>query len=408
MNPFKIPDTDYTDYYDLARFSLTWRVCAFMTFALTFLGTLLLIFGQAAYAPTFVGAVSVFGFLIILKKTRKYPFVSGFFTILGTVLCQFTLFGFMHEYHMVDALWILIISLYTFFMLGKVWGVIVLSTNAIGIVIFIFLFLNDNLTTVGYIGNPQLVGLGINFVICVILVIFLILQFIKVIQKAENDFRSVNQELKEQNQTVAIQNQEKTVMLREIHHRVKNNLQVITSLLRLQSDEIEDDESKNKFDETIDRVRSIAHIHERMYLSENLSKIDLEGYIESLAEDLISSYQVKKSIEFNVACELNHVHPKSLVSIALIFNELISNSLKHAFAKIDTPAINIDIRFEGANKVIVDYRDNGIWKERSKKSFGMELIESLTEQLNGSYEINKENGTQFKFQFDHQSIAEDH
>lgn len=309
---------------------------------------------------------------------------------------------------MVDMLWIMIVVLYTFFTLGRIWGVVILISNIIGIISFLFLCLNENLTLTGQLEKGQLIGLGFNFAICALLIIFLILQFLKVIEKAENNLRNVNEELKHQNATVALQNQEKTVMLKEIHHRVKNNLQVITSLLRLQSDEIEDKEAKLKFNETIDRVRSIAHIHERMYLSENLSKIDLEGYINSLAEDLIHSYQVTKRIGLSVSCDLQQVHPKSLVSLALIFNELISNSLKHAFSEEKSPMITIRIHVESVDTVVIQYSDNGAWKERGKrKSFGLELIDSLTEQLNGTHEILKENGTHFNFKFDYENVMED-
>ncbi len=407
MNPFKVPVTEYTDHYDLARYSLAWRVSMFMSIVLSILAVMLMSLNQDVFYPTLVGVAAVIGFLLVLYRTRKYGFVAIIFCLLGTVLCQFTLIYFTEEFHMVDVMWILIITLYTFFMLGRSWGVLVLALNTLGIFYYVFACLNLNLSSIGTLEFGHIVGLAINFLVCSTLIGFLILQFLKVIRKAENDLRTVNDELKSQNAMVAVQNQEKTVMLREIHHRVKNNLQVITSLLRLQSDEIEDDESKTKFNETIDRVRSIAHIHERMYLSENLSKIDLEGYIDSLTEDLIHSYQVKKSITLEVDCELNHVHPKSLVSIALIFNELISNSLKHAFPQIDVPAINIQIKFQGDETVSINYRDNGIWKKRSKKSFGMELIESLTEQLNGTFEIEKKNGTHFNFQFDRASIMED-
>jgi two-component sensor histidine kinase len=308
---------------------------------------------------------------------------------------------------MVDVLWMMVIGLYTFFMLGKAWGVFILMLNLAGIILFLFLRLNENLPLIGQLEDGKIMALAFNFLICMKLIIFLILQFLNVIKKAENDLRAVNKELVDQNNTIISQNQEKTVMLREIHHRVKNNLQVITSLLRLQSMEIEDSESKTKFNETIDRVRSIASIHERMYLSENLSKIDLEGYINSLAEDLIQSYRVKKSIALEVECELHHIHPKSLVSVALIFNELISNSLKHAFPTVENPEIQILIKLQDNDVVMIHYRDNGKWKEQSKKSFGLELIDSLTEQLNGSLSLQKENGTHFYFQFDQKSIVED-
>lgn len=122
---------------------------------------------------------------------------------------------------MVDVLWIMVIVLYTFFMLGKNWGVVILSLNVVGILLFVFLRLNDNLLLPGELKEGEILALGLNFLICGLLIAFLILQFLNVIKKAENDLRSLNDELMEQNTTVAHQNQEKTVMLSEIHHRVR-------------------------------------------------------------------------------------------------------------------------------------------------------------------------------------------
>ena len=122
---------------------------------------------------------------------------------------------------MVDVLWIMVIVLYTFFMLGKNWGVVILSLNVVGILLFVFLRLNDNFLLPGELKEGEILALGLNFLICGLLIAFLILQFLNVIKKAENDLRSLNDELMEQNTTVAHQNQEKTVMLSEIHHRVR-------------------------------------------------------------------------------------------------------------------------------------------------------------------------------------------
>ncbi|MCR9172174.1 MAG: hypothetical protein NXI10_06765 [bacterium] len=378
-----------------------------MTFSLTLLASMLFLLGQPAFIPTIIGALAVIAFLVILRKTLKYNLVASIFSVLGTVLCQFTLLYFDTEYHMVDVLWVMVITLYTFFMLGKIWGIVVLSVNIAGILFFLFFRLNENLSVLDGLKDGQIVALALNFIICALMINFLIFQFLDVIKKAENDLRAVNEELLERNTTVESQHEEKTVMLREIHHRVKNNLQVITSLLRLQSDEFEDEASKQKFEETINRVRSMAHIHERMYQSENLSRIELEDYIESLSEDLIHSYNIQKPISLVVNSEIIEVHPKALVSLALIFNELISNSLKHAFENTQSPIITIDIRNEGEEFVELYYSDNGEWKEQRSKSFGMELIESLTEQLNGTKEIETSKGTHYVFRFDRDSLVDD-
>lgn len=378
-----------------------------MAVFITLLGFTLLAVRQVIFLPTFLGTGAVIAFLIVLKRTKRYELIAVLFSIIGTALCQLTLIYFTDEYHMVDSMWILVIVLYTFFMLGKVWGVVVLAVNTLGIGLFIAFVLNTNLRELEPLSNGHILGQIINFTICAILIAFLIFQFLNVIQIAENDFRQVNRELKDQNETIAVQNKEKTVMLREIHHRVKNNLQVITSLLRLQSDEIKDAQSKEKFDQTINRVISMALIHERMYQSENLSKIDLEGYLESLSKELIQSYNVQKNINLTVDCELQEVHPKSLVSLALIFNELISNSLKHAFAENDNSAIAIKMHFEGKQKVKLVYSDNGKWKPKKGNSFGMELMSSLSEQLGGNFEIDTTNGTRFEFTFDRKGLIDD-
>ncbi len=336
----------------------------------------------------------------MLMVTRRYGPVGIIFCLSGTLLCQITLILFPEEFHFVDLLWIMIIVLYTFFMLGRVWGLAMIVLNSVGVIYFINGVLNHSLTLVGNLSQPEIIGLSVNVAICFSLITYLIFQFLYVIRLAENDFRTLNNELQEQNSKVAFQSEEKTLMLREIHHRVKNNLQVITSLLRLQSSEIEGPESKEKFDETIHRVISMALIHERMYKSENLSKIDLQGYVQSLSDELIQSYQIQKNIALEIKCEIDQVAPKSLVSIALIFNELISNSLKHAFPEKDRGIISIEILKSENQTVLINYRDDGSWKVKGKKnSFGLELIETLCEQLNGSMTLTTEPSTIYEFVF---------
>jgi two-component sensor histidine kinase len=194
-------------------------------------------------------------------------------------------------------------------------------------------------------------------------------------------------------------------MLKEIHHRVKNNLQVITSLLRLQSKEIKDEKSIEHFNEAIQRVLAMALIHEKMYQSNDLSKIDLEAYLRTLSEDLIYSYAVEKPIDLHVHCEIQYVQPKSLVSFALMFNELISNSLKHAFTDIDKGEIKIKILRTSKEEVQCYYSDNGSWKPPQREgSFGVELIGDLCEQLDGEYTLDTANGSTYHFIFKYDDI----
>ncbi|MBL4624114.1 MAG: sensor histidine kinase, partial [Flavobacteriales bacterium] len=206
-------------------------------------------------------------------------------------------------------------------------------------------------------------------------------------------------ELNEQNRVVRIQNEEKEVMLKEIHHRVKNNLQVITSLLRLQSYELEGEKGAKEFSESINRVKAMALIHESMYQSSELSNLNIAEYVKTLANYLISTYALQTPIELDIDSNLKSVSSKTLVPLALLFNELISNSIKHAFQDTSSGKIKITISIRDDNQFTVSYSDNGSWKESDRKnSFGTELILLMTEQLEGTQKQNtSENGTSYEF-----------
>ncbi|MBK9192832.1 MAG: sensor histidine kinase [Crocinitomicaceae bacterium] len=187
-------------------------------------------------------------------------------------------------------------------------------------------------------------------------------------------------------------------MLKEIHHRVKNNLQVITSLLRLQSREIEDEKTKAQFQDAVQRIIAMSLIHEKIYQNENLSKIDLKDYLDTLAADLIHTYADNIKITLDINSALDRLGNNTLVPVALIFNELISNSLKHAFNDLDHGHIKVELFPREKNMFELMYKDNGKWSEPVKEgSFGLELIETLTEQLDGKVERKSENGTVYRF-----------
>ena len=120
-----------------------------------------------------------------------------------------------------------------------------------------------------------------------------------------------------QNEIISVQNREKEVMLKEIHHRAKNNLQVITSLLRLQSSELKGEQA-DTFTEAINGVKSMALIHEQMYQSDMISNFDLKSYLTALTNDLISTYSVKMPIELNIESDIRHIGSKSIVPISLM------------------------------------------------------------------------------------------
>lgn len=389
---FSVPETKYSDFYDIARFKLTWRISIIMALVLPVLATTLYFLGEASALPSLVGYAVCLTMLIILKVSKSYKIPTVIFSVLGTIMCQWTLNFFDDSYHFVDTMWIIVIVLFTYFSLGKLWGIVTLVINVLGIIYYILFKLVDNLATINVLQSEDLIALSINFMICSAIISYLIMQFIRTSKVAENKFRNLTEKLQESNL-------EKTIMLKEIHHRVKNNLQVITSLLRLQSREITDVASKTIYEESINRVIAMSLIHEKMYQTENLAKIDLAEYISTLSNDLLDSYSVKEEVTIQVKSDIETINTKYLVPLALIFNELITNSIKHAFADKKGGAIDISIS-NNESHIKLNYADNGIWKNADNpESFGMELIDSLTEQLSGSYERHVNNGTIYNFIF---------
>ena len=197
---------------------------------------------------------------------------------------------------------------------------------------------------------------------------------------------------------------EKMILLREIHHRVKNNLQVISSLLNLQSAYIDDKKSLEIFRESQNRIKSMALIHEKLYQSKDLNKIEFSEYIKSLANDLFNSYSINsKRISLKVDVKNISLEIDYAILCGLIINEFISNSFKHAFPGEMGGEIYVNLYSEG-NRYVLTYRDNGIGIPenidfRKTVSLGLQLVNTLTEQLGGEIFLDKSKYTEFKILF---------
>lgn len=232
---------------------------------------------------------------------------------------------------------------------------------------------------------------------------FLALEMIYFIRISLSNEQHVNKKLRETNLMLNESNEEKDLLLKEIHHRVKNNLQIISSLLRLQSNEIYNIDAKEKFMDSVNRIKSISNLHETIYQSENILNIDMNKYLQNLASSLIESYSIEKNIQIEIQSELINVDNDHIVPISLILNEMISNSVKHAFADSDTGEISISIsRLTAENKYRLLYSDSGSWIASTKSnSFGIELIQSLVDQLNGIIERNPDaEKSEYSIQFE--------
>jgi len=197
---------------------------------------------------------------------------------------------------------------------------------------------------------------------------------------------------------------EKEVLLKEVHHRVKNNLQVISSLLNLQSQHIKDKDSLEMFQESQNRVRSMALIHEKLYTSEDLSRIDIAAYIQDLTASLFSTYTVGNEIKINIDVTDIFCTITTAIPCGLIINELVTNAVKHGFPKERDGTITVSMTPSNTDSLILTVSDNGIgFPEeidfRNTTTLGMQLITSLVEQLEGTITLGRSEGTTFTITF---------
>jgi PAS domain S-box-containing protein len=223
-------------------------------------------------------------------------------------------------------------------------------------------------------------------------------------------------EIKRSREQVDNSLKEKVVLLKEIHHRVKNNLQVISSLFNLQSAFIQDESAKAIFMESQNRVKSMALIHEKLYLSKNLSFINFSEYLRDLITNIFNSYRLKLN---SIGMELNIDELETNVDIAvylgLIVNELVSNSFKHAFPNgkgydNSTGVLAVCLNRTGENKYTIIVRDNGCGFPENldfhnTNSLGMQLVHALVDQIRGTIEIKRGIGTEFILTFEMKSQA---
>lgn len=198
---------------------------------------------------------------------------------------------------------------------------------------------------------------------------------------------------------------EKETLLAEIHHRVKNNLAVVSGLLGLQASYLEDEKAKKLFQESRDRIHSMALIHDKLYQHETLAKIDFCAYINDLVEHIKQSYtSTNTDINFSVVCNDIFLDIKNAVPCGLILNELISNSCKHAFKDRKEAEIKIVCTKMG-DKFTMAVRDNGIGFDVKKafekpNSLGLTLINALSGQVGGQVKTTYENGTAYYLSFE--------
>jgi PAS domain S-box-containing protein len=198
---------------------------------------------------------------------------------------------------------------------------------------------------------------------------------------------------------------EREVLLQEIHHRVKNNLQVISSLMNMQVRQLHDTSSRDALEECQTRVQAIALIHEKLYQSRDYSRVPFSEYVKSLASSIFAATGISPSA-VNLRLEMQEVSlgVDKAIPCGLILNELITNALKHAFPAPRLGTVSVELSRDGDGRVTISVSDNGTGMPENfdlnhSPSLGLSLVHTLVEQLEGHIDIVRDSGTTFRVAF---------
>lgn len=227
--------------------------------------------------------------------------------------------------------------------------------------------------------------LTIGIIVVCIAIIFVFILYKRTLAH-QNLIILKSKEIEESSQRIDKALQQKDILLKEVHHRVKNNLQLIASLLNLQSGNIDDDVARNAIEESKTRVQAIALMHKGLYQDEEYSSVDLKTYVNEIVDNLktLSNFS-ERVVDFKVEVDPIHLNIDQSVPVGLILSELISNSLKHAFKETESGEITIKIH-QHNDKITLNYSDNGCglpddFKIEEQDSLGFTVINALSEQI---------------------------
>jgi hypothetical protein len=274
MNIFTPKAALFDSHIERAKFLMIYRLT--LSFTLVFLCLSITFYDVEINALiSYLTALGLSGFsLIYLVVTKKYTHLFLFFAIAGSIISQFSCNFSLTTTHYVDFLWMMISALLAFVGMGKYWGILILVMNSIGIAFFIYVSHNAHLEVVQPLNTVNATGAYVELILAIFVFGYLMFQFMSFQNFSEAKLRKANIELANQNSVILAKNNENITLIKEIHHRVKNNLQIIISLLRLQQSEIVNEEARSNFTEAINRVMVMSSIHQRLYQEKEVSRID--------------------------------------------------------------------------------------------------------------------------------------
>ncbi|MNK09839.1 putative sensor histidine kinase pdtaS [compost metagenome] len=231
-------------------------------------------------------------------------------------------------------------------------------------------------------------------VLILIVVIFIVLLISILLFFLFRNKRRVNKLLKQKVEMTQANLEQKELMMGEIHHRIKNNLQMIHAILDLQAREIKDPESARLIEDSLNRINAISKIHRELYQSENLRAVRIRSYLDELVRDIIHHFVTDRKIEFHLDCDDLNLDIETALPLGLIVAELVTNSCKYAFGSQNNPQLFVNLK-EDRGHLLLSVSDNGSGKNGtgSGTNFGTKLVQSLSRKLKANlYETDSEQG----------------
>jgi two-component sensor histidine kinase len=330
-------------------------------------------------------------YLFLLKKGYSYKLVAVFFILHLFMLLSFLCLFVVNGNYTAGLMFVLLVLLSNY-LVGKLFPWLIFIMSALVLVSSVILplyFVLPSLHTLPFPVDPK-----INLVFFIIILML----FVNMLEIAnQNVINGLNNVLQ-------VRLNERETLLKEIHHRVKNNLQVIMSLLSLQTAYINDEEVIRILNQSQYRIGSMAATHEMLYQSGDFAKVEYEAYLNQLTQNLINSIKGKNSnIEYVI--EVNNIYFKldTAIPLGLMINEILTNSLKYAFSKNEKGIITIRINELNDKRLKLEIGDNGKGfspSDRRPKSIGLKLIHKLSYQLEGGIvKDNTKKGTNYIIEF---------
>jgi two-component sensor histidine kinase len=341
--------------------------------------------------------------LCLLKKSAKVNVISVIFIIANWLPTPFFI-GLYGDPYMTNNLWVVALSLLALFILGKKWRLIAVSYGAINILYSLYVVVKNNGVNMQSYETVDHISGAIDTGFILIITYMIVFQYIKFNEAVNKHVRDKNAMLQNQYKIIEAQNVTKTNLLKEIHHRVKNNLQMVNSMVHMQYRAAQDENSLNTLKKVERRIITMAKLHETIYQSDNFEILDMESYIRELLEDL---FKIKTDLDITYKIEVSDylkLSNDTVLYVGLLITELVINVLKHAFTS-NKGQLFISLKELENNRFELKVKDNGKGFDintlkSTPNSLGQRLISSFSRQLKGEVSVDSnENGSEFTINF---------